>query len=81
MPFLLAVSTPTNNQSLERKKKGIESPKNMAGGGKTWLDACTLPCGSIRGIPVRVHREFREEMRAFVKEENKSGFHARRRKR
>jgi hypothetical protein len=30
----------------------------MAGGGKTWLDACTLPCGSIRGIPVRVHRAF-----------------------
>ena len=44
----------------------------MAGGGKTWLDACTLPCGSIRGIPVRVHREFLEKRKeAGEKEKNK----------
>ena len=28
------------------------------GGGRTWLDACTLPVGSVGGVPVRVHLLF-----------------------
>ena len=28
------------------------------GGGRTWLDACTLPVGCVAGVPIRVHLLF-----------------------
>jgi len=33
-------------------------PPPPASGGRTLIDACTFPCGSLAGIPVRVHALF-----------------------
>lgn len=31
---------------------------SSGGGGRTWLDACTVPCGKVAGIPIRLHLLF-----------------------
>jgi hypothetical protein len=50
-------NTENMNGSSDVTRQGNVAPGGVARG-RTWMEACTIPCGRIAGIPVRYHRAF-----------------------